>query len=241
ATLMGFPYTYQFSGAENTKWRQIGNAVCPHMSSGLAKSVRISMKDSPIPDSKISFTSLKGDTSFIENLNTFSEKKFDKPPKKNYTARFRRHPFKEGNMTVALTNFNPSKSTDPKRKSVEWHSSIFMGSGKDFIIKPIPKKGFKRIAKLIEIHHKEQGKVFIAAFDRKFKAFIGNSDKFQEAYVSTTHDSYEPGRLVQEVSEFILNHEPKEKYMSIPHFLPEKELVPTRQVLAMYAINRLIS
>lgn len=241
ATLMGFPYTYQFSGAENTKWRQIGNAVCPHMSSALAKSVRISMKESPIPDSKISFTSLKGDTSFIENLNTFSKKIFNKPPKKNLAARFRRHPFKDGNMTVALTNFNPSRSTDPKRISVEWHSSIFMGSGKDFIIKAIPKKGFKTIAKIIESQHKEQGKVFITAFEKRFKAFIGNSDKFQEAYISTAHDSYEPSRLIDEVSEFILRHEPKEKYMSIPHFIPEKELVPTKQVLAMYAINRIIS
>ena len=152
ATLMGFPYTYQFSGGENTKWRQIGNAVCPYMSAAIAKSVRLSMGLKSITDSKISFLYHKKDNIIFKNLNTFLENKFNNPPKKNNAARFRKHPFKEGNMTVALTNFNPTKSFNKNNSLIEWYSSVFLGSGKDFILKIIPKNEFKKIAVIIKNH-----------------------------------------------------------------------------------------
>ena len=53
ATLMGFPWLYQFTGSEGTKWKQIGNAVCPHMSAALAMSIRellgLKRKDHRLP------------------------------------------------------------------------------------------------------------------------------------------------------------------------------------------------
>lgn len=242
ATLMGFPYSYQFSGAENNKWRQIGNAVCPPMSSALAKTVRLSMGMKIIPDSEITFVSIEDKSNKLQNLNTFSKAKFNNPPKRKPDARFRKHPFKDGNMTVALTNFNPSKSTQSQGHQSEWHSSVYMGSGKDFIVRLIPKSDFKRIAKIIELHHNAQGKKFITEFDKKFREFIGNSHKFQEAYTSGLQaETHEPNRLIDEIGEFILNHEPSERFMQVPDLIPEKKRVPTRQVLAMYAINRLVS
>lgn len=242
ATLMGFPYSYQFSGAENNKWRQIGNAVCPPMSSVLAKTVRLSMGMKIIPDSEIALVSIEEKSNKLQNLNTFSKAKFNNPPKRKPDARFRKHPFKDGNMTVALTNFNPSKSTQSQGHQSEWYSSVYMGSGKDFIVRLIPKSDFKRIAKIIELHHDTQGKKFITEFDKKFREFIGSSNKFQEAYTSGLQaETHEPNRLMDEIGEFILNHEPSERFMQVPDLIPEKERVPTRQVLAMYAINRLVS
>lgn len=242
ATLMGFPYSYQFSGAENNKWRQIGNAVCPPMSSALAKTVRLSMGMKIISDSEITFVSIDDKSSKLQNLNIFSRAKFNNPPKRKPDARFRKHPFKDGNMTVALTNFNPSKSTQSQSHQGEWYSSVYMGSGKDFIVKLIPKSDFKRIAKIIELYHDAQGKKFITEFNKKFRNFIGSSHKFQEAYTSGLQvEPHEPNRLMDEIGEFILNHEPSERFMQVPDLIPEKERVPTRQVLAMYAINRLVS
>jgi DNA (cytosine-5)-methyltransferase 1 len=239
ATLMGFPYSYQFSGAENTKWRQIGNAVCPPMSSALAKSVRQAMGFQAIPDSKISFESVDDKLKKIQNLNTFAKKKFDNPPKRKADARFRRHPFKDGNMTIALTNYNPTSATEI---SNEWYSSVFMGSGKDFIVRIIPKSGFKNIGKLIESHQKGFGKRFIKEFEERFKKVIGGTSKFQEAYVlEDSRLPHEPSRLIDDISKFISDFEPTDKRMRIPDLIPEKEHVPTRQVLAMYAINRLVS
>ena len=37
ASVMGFPFTYQFLGTENSKWRLVGNAVCPSVSRAFAK------------------------------------------------------------------------------------------------------------------------------------------------------------------------------------------------------------
>jgi DNA (cytosine-5)-methyltransferase 1 len=239
ATLMGFPYSYQFSGAENTKWRQIGNAVCPPMSSALAKSVRQAMGLQIIEDTKISFEPVDDKLKKIQNLNTFTKKKFDNPPKRKADARFRRHPFKDGNMTIALTNYNPTFATEVAN---EWYTSDFMGSGKDFIVRVIPKSHFKDIGKLIEIHQKNFGKKFIREFEERFKEVIGGTSKFQEAYV--LEDSrllHEPSRLIDEISEFISDYELTDRYMKIPDLIPEKEQVPTRQVFAMYAINRLVS
>ncbi|MEQ1500520.1 MAG: DNA cytosine methyltransferase, partial [Parcubacteria group bacterium] len=233
ATLMGFPYTYQFSGGQNTKWRQIGNAVCPHMSSALAKSVRISMNLKPLEISKVSFKFPKiNDTSF-QNLNTFEEKKFDTPPQKKSTARFRKHPFKEGNMTVALTNFNPSKATNSDNTGIEWYSSVFMGSGKDFVLKVIPKNGFKKIAELILKHNSDLGNKFIKQFDKKFYEVIGKTSEFQNAYIKEKNVIHEPGKLVDEISDFISNHVPNQQFMLVPNLVPNKDKIPTKQVFAM--------
>ena len=242
ATLMGFPYTYQFSGGENTKWRQIGNAVCPPMSSALAKSVRLSMNLKVIPNSNITFDSLQGKLEKIENLNTFSEKQFNNPPRRKLTARFRKHPFKEGNMTIALTNFNPVLSSNPENNKIEWYSSIFMGSGKDFILKVIPKSWFRRIAKHIEKHDQELGERFIKDFEKKFGKIAGNTSKFQDAYTKDVACSqYEPSRLVEEIADFIRGYSTQQQFISIPDLVPEKSKIPMKQAMAMYAINRIVS
>lgn len=240
STLMGFPYTYQFVGGENTKWRQIGNAVCPYMSAALAKSIRISIGLKPIFEKDIEFNYIKNNDPRIENLNTFSKKKFDNPPKRNITARFRRHPFKEGNMTVALTNFNPKFASDDLSPQ-EWQSIVFMGSGKDFILKTIPRNGFKKIEQLIKRHDSDFVKHFVGPFHKKFNKVIGKSHKFQEAYVGNYSVAYEPNRVIEEIGEFITCYSQNNQYMEIPELIPEKERVPTKQVLAMYAINRIIS
>lgn len=238
ATLMGFPYSYQFYGVESTKWRQIGNAVCPPMSSALAKSVRLSMKLEIVPNSKIAFKLPENEIVSLQNLNTFSKKTFDSPPKKKLTARFRRHPFKDGNMTVALTNFNPALQSD----QIEWHSSVFMGTGKDFVLKVIPKNYFKVIAKNIEDHDQNLGKRFVRDFEKRFEGAINKSHIFQNAYVESPFNSKQnPSRIVDDIGDFISSYVSEQKSMQLKGLIPKKEKVPVRQVLAMYAINRIVS
>ena len=89
ASLMGFPYVYQFFGSEGTKWRQIGNSVCPHQSSALAKALREKMGLQPISDDKVDFSSLKENYKEIGNLNTFQKNEFTPPNKRQNNARFR--------------------------------------------------------------------------------------------------------------------------------------------------------
>lgn len=241
ATLMGFPYTYQFSGLENSKWRQIGNAVSPHMSAALAKSVRVSMNLKPISESKIYFLHPNTNNTSFKNLNTFSKIEFNKPPKKNRTARFRKHPFKEGNMTVALTNFNPVISSNPGLLSIEWYSSVFIGSGKDFVLKIIPKNEFKKIAMTIKKHNPKLGVEFINQFEKSFGKIVGNTHKFQDAYIDESSTIYEPSKIINEISNFINNYKFESEYIVNQELIPEKDKIPTRQLLAMYALNRIIS
>lgn len=245
ATLMGFPYSYQFSGSEGTKWRQVGNAVCPPMSSALAKSVRLAMGLEIIPVSQITFEPPVNKIENIQNLNTLTTKVFDNPPQRKPNARFRGHPFKGGNMTIALTNYNPVKPADSEILN-EWYSSVFLGTGQDFVAKIIPKNHFKKIGKLIEIHHEDIGRRFIKEFEKSFSDVIGNSHKFQEAYVfEGTRLPHEPSRLIDKIGKFILEFElefePELEQMKMPDLIPEKPQVPTRQVFAMYAINRIVS
>lgn len=242
ATLMGFPYSYQFSGPENTKWRQIGNAVCPFMSAALAKSVRSSLGLRIIPEAEIIFAPLNDELDRIKNLNTFSEKKFDTPPKRKPNARFRRHPFKDGNMTVALTNFNPISPAVLPGDTVEWYSSVFLGTGKDFVVKVLDKHQYEILGEIIESYQGDLGKRFKREFYEKFGIAMGRTDEFQDAYV--TEDSrlpHEPERLINDIGRFITSFEIGQKYMQIPELIPEKKQIPIRQIFAMYAINRLVS
>ena len=147
-------------------------------------------------------------------------------------------------MTVALTNFNPNpnKVLINGCKDIEWHSSLFIGSGKDFILKVIPKDKFKEIAKLIKKQDVNLGEKFINEFDKKFFDVIGKTDKFQDAYVENNQVSpHEPSKIIAEVGSFIMKYKTQNQYMELPSLVPERDKIPTRHVLAMYAINRIIS
>ncbi|HEV2694967.1 MAG TPA: DNA cytosine methyltransferase [Verrucomicrobiae bacterium] len=243
ATIMGFPYTYRFVGGENNKWRQIGNAVSPHMSSALAKSVRLAMKLPIIRDAEITFETLdEKEAAKVENLNSFKEEKFDAPPQKNAKAIFRRHPFKAGNMTVALTNFDPENDAKKSERSIEWHTSIFFGAGKDFKVKVIAEDRYKDIGKIIEEQHNLEGQSFISKFEKRFQKTIGCSERFQDAYIGKDKaKAFNPRFLVDEIGQFITENEPQESLTDVPDWISEKAKIPTRQVLTLYAMNRIIS
>ena len=44
------------------------------------------------------------------------------------------HPFKDGNMTVALTNFNPYEGSKSSSNGQRWYPVLYMGSGKNYKI-----------------------------------------------------------------------------------------------------------
>jgi DNA (cytosine-5)-methyltransferase 1 len=244
ATIMGFPYTYQFIGGESNKWRQVGNAVAPHLSSALAKSVRLTMGLQIIADAKVAFDPASPEKlHMVDNLNTYAEKVFDSPPKKKKKAVFRRHPFKVGNMTVALTNYLPEKDHKPTvGNPVKWYSTSFFGAGKEFQIRNVERNGYKRISKIIEEQHNSQGSAFLEKFENRFHRTIGSSDRFQSTYIGEDKAaSFNPRAIIEEIEKFIIENEPGEKVMVVPEWISPKEKIPTKQVLTLYAINRIIS
>jgi DNA (cytosine-5)-methyltransferase 1 len=74
AIIMGFPITYQFLGADNNKWRLVGNAVCCSVSRAIAKMALEELRYT-IPNNLVlnNYPHLEG----VTNLNTYKLKVFE--------------------------------------------------------------------------------------------------------------------------------------------------------------------
>jgi len=242
ACLMGFPLAYQFTGGESTKWAQIGNAVPTHLSAALAKTVRSSLRMPAIPHGKIRFDSLLGNHDKVPNLNTYAEKTFDNPPQRKPLSRFRKHPFKDGNMTVALTNYDPSR---PKKDSqLSWHSSVFHGTGEGFALEVLKPGDYKFLEEVILSADSKMGQRFLREFKQEFSDALENAALLQKAYENPREYDYElnPEILVERIAEFISTFYAEEEIrLQSPRPIAGRTLLPVRQVYAMYALNRLIS
>lgn len=240
ATIMGFPYLYQFAGSEGTKWRLIGNAVCPHLSSALAKALRKALKLQVIPNNKINFKSMDLNYLKINNLNSFKENEFNSPPRRTKGLKFRRHTFKDGNMTVGLTNYHPEEHTK-ETVGEKWYTSVYLGTGVNYKTVLIEKEELKIARKIIE---KEiwYGKLFIKEFDNNYSKYKGRYDLLQEMYEINrgSKNLLEPTRLVKEIGRFIRKYSPngeKHKFAN-DAFIPKDE-IPHCQLLTIYALGKI--
>lgn len=237
AIIMGFPITYQFLGSENTKWRLVGNAVCPSVSRALAMIVRDFLKLPKITNLEVSKNpKLDG----VTNLNTYSVKKFDTPPKKNKGARFRRHPFKDGNMTIALSNYDIEKNT---KETDKWRVTAFYGTGEGFGIKAYKENYHTQLAQIISKSFPD-GKQFIETINNGFSEKIAGKKLLQEMYENQKSASgfLEPTQLIDEAAKLI-NRFSKDNEMfsqtGIKVF--EKKTVPKKQLYALYTLIKIIS
>jgi DNA (cytosine-5)-methyltransferase 1 len=236
AIIMGFPITYQFIGAENNKWRLIGNAVCCSVSRAFAKIVLDEHLFS-IPSSLLLKNKPKIDG--IVNLNTYKIKSLNKPPIKNQGSRFRRHAIKDGNLTVTLSNYDIENN--PKSAEGKWFTSIQYGTGKGFPIQKINDKYYKNLEWIINEY--KGGKEFLKYINNGFSEKIGNANELQKLYeLQKSNTKYtEPTELVDSVQEIIdelkiENVEIEQKKLIVFKY---KEKVPVKQFFALYAINKI--
>lgn len=236
AIIMGFPITYQFLGADNSKWRLVGNAVCCSVSRAFAKMVLEELRYT-IPNSLVlnNEPNLNG----VPNLNTYKLKLFDKPPVKNQGSRFRRHAIKDGNLTVTLSNYDIEKN--PKSAEGRWFTSIQYGTGKGFPIQKINDKFYKNIEVLIKEY--KGGKEFLKYINNGFSEKIGNAKELQKLYeLQKSNTKYtEPTELVDTVQHLIenLNIENIEVLQNKIKVFKHKDKVPVKQFFALYAINKI--
>jgi len=178
ALIMGFPITYQFIGSENTKWRLVGNAVCCSVSRAFAKTVLDALK---IVKPTILIVNVIPNLAGVHNLNTFKIKEFNNPPIKNKGARFRRHPIKDGNLTVTLSNYDIDKSSKTENK---WFTSIQYGTGEGFPMQKVSDDFYQNLECLIGKF--KGGKKFIELINNGFSEKIGNKMQLQEMYEKQT-------------------------------------------------------
>jgi DNA (cytosine-5)-methyltransferase 1 len=235
ASIMGFPFTYQFLGSANSKWRLVGNAVCPSVSRALANEL---LNQIGITSSKdlelIKIPNLKG----VQNLNNFQEKAFDKQPKRTKNSRFRRHPIKAGNLTVTLSNFdieNNSKATN------KWYTSIQYGTGVGYKNQKIEDGYYKTIESIIL--NEKSGAQFVKVINNGFSEKIGSSEELQKMYEQQIafDNLLEPTELVERVNQIIsqFNFENKEFEQKINIIFKNKKKIPFKQLFALYAINKI--
>jgi len=242
ATLMGFPWYYQFEGSEGTKWKQIGNAVCPHMSAALAARIRkllgLQKKSRP------AFSGLKGLKPKV-NLNAFCEKEFDRPPRKKVGGKFRRHPFKVGNMTIALTNYMPGiGETSDGEPGKAWYAVAFLGSGKSYKVQVLNEANADVAARLIfETLGKRKTQQFFKKLESSYLSAVPEGRIFQELLSGKVHQNgfCHPAKLIDDFTEFLADYDPDNKWISAHGGgVVDKPDIPLRQVLAVIALAAVV-
>lgn len=238
AIIMGFPITYQFLGSENTKWRLVGNAVCPSVSRSLAVLVKkiVNPKQRKSKIIVVRKPKIEG----VLNLNDYSLKQFNKPPIKNKGSKFRRHPFKIGNMTIALSNFDIEKND---KKTDKWMVTAFYGTGEGFGIKKYKEDYYKQIESTI-IKSFSNGEKFVHLINNGFSEKIADKDLLQEMYEKqkSAKGFLEPTKLVETVAKIIENFDKKgEIFIQNGLKIFEKDSVSKKQLYALYALNKIIT
>lgn len=237
ASLMGFPFTYQFlGGSETSKCRLVGNAVCPSVSRILASTVRCQLGLTPI-EKPIIQTIANLDE--VINLNSFSEKKFDNPPIKKAGSKFRRHPFKDGNITVTLSNYDVTNA----KPSNKWITSVQYGNGEGYPSENFPDNYYEKLEPIIAGF--EGGKHFIEIINNGFSEKIAGHEILQKMFEEqrSIYNYKEPTELIEELAKIIDNikFESTDFKQSEAIFFNHKNTIPKKQILALYAINKICS
>lgn len=237
ACMMGFPITHQFLGGETTKWRLVGNAVCPTVSRAFARQMR---KELELYEIKKPIVCLDPDLRNVNNLNVYSSKKFEAPPRRNKESRFRRHPFKDGNITVTLSNYDIGKN---EKKISKWKTSVQYGNGKGFPTFNFPDGFYTKVEPLIiETKH---GARFLEIINNGFTEEVGQRIALQEMYeIQQSLDGLlEPTELVAKVGQLIeqiVNSQ--ERFVQNGRIIfKNKQAVPVKQLFALYVINKIAS
>ncbi|MBC2840100.1 DNA cytosine methyltransferase [Robiginitalea sp. SC105] len=237
ACLMSFPITYQFLGdSEYSKCRLVGNAVCPTVSGALAKTV---LKQLGLQEISTPIVATKPKLKGVRNLNTYEARTFDHPPKKKPGARFRRHPFKYGNITVTLSNYDILSG----KQSKGWITSVQYGNGEGFPCRNIADGFYKEIEPIIKDFN--GGEEFIQIVNNGFTNKIASASELQRMHeLQQQIEQYlDPSSLIEEVAELIDEFEFENPFYDQGDSIVfnNKEIVPKKQIMALYTINKITS
>lgn len=230
--LMSYPITYQFVGlSESIKWRLVGNSVCPLISSALAKTTLETLNLQTLNKVIVKKNSLER----IQNLNTFQKKIFSNPPIRKKSSRFRRHPFKENNMTVTLSNYCLKKNGKSDKK---WRTTITYGTGEGYKLQEISLRSQTKIRTLIQSF--DGGGEFIEKIDNGFSKKIAFGNELQDMYEKNySNGKLHPVDLVFEVQKLVSQYA-EEKMIDTGGIFKYKKQVSKKQLYALYVINQII-
>lgn len=234
AVLMSFPITYQFSGVESTKWKLVGNAVCPLVSAALATRVREVLGLTRIRKPRlVKEPILEG----VHNLNTYRTKRFLAVPLRNKGSRFRRHPFKDGNMAVSLTNYDIEAS---KNGIAGWRVTVTYGIGKGFGVQRIDGRQLNKLERVIRDNFPD-GQKFVKRINNGFSEMIAPGKALQMMYEQHRRmgQYYGPVELIAMVAKLANKYGKHETYNQDGTKIFRKDTVPKKQLYALYAMTKI--
>jgi len=230
AILMSFPITYQFIGSEATKWRLVGNAVTPLVSAAIARATLDALKFPLVDQLSLELRPhLKG----VLNLNNPKLKLFDKALIKKPGARFRRHPFKEGNMTVALSNYCLKQNGD---SDGVWRTTVTYGTGKGFKLQMVNISNQQEVEDFIHRNFKD-GEDFIESIKESLLIKVADSNTLKDIYEGNQFgsDYLHPTEIIEQIKSLISCYANGE-VVSTNSIFRYKDRVHKRQLYALYAV-----
>jgi DNA (cytosine-5)-methyltransferase 1 len=234
ASFMGFPINYQFEGSgEATKYKLVGNAVCPPMSAAIGKAI-LKAEGIEVPE----FIPLKlNNNASIDLTNRLRGKKEQKS--KKFKSNYARHiPYlKLVSLRVELSN----RESDFDNELITWNSTLHWGSGAK--------------AKLTRQHNSS----FVELFDKlvNFENFENSLEEVFETRLSSKYELHDRFRMVSNSNHFSSDElihfirkqldlfYPAEKYEKIlinhsGKINLKKDEIPLRILLSFYALNKAV-
>jgi len=235
ATLMGFPIDYQYCASEATKWRLVGNAVCPPVSFALAKAI-MGAKGCAVSEPRIERV-LNVHSFPVESVpSTFKPKDFTTQSNRRPNSRFRRHPFKEGNMTVALMNYHPEQEGQVADK---WHTAIYTGTH-DFGVSVLAHDEHKRLKSEILHFYGEEGGRFLDAFETEIERRLPATAQLQGLYTSHAA-AFGPIEIVDAVAALVKRFDSAKPFVQNGYRVIDKDVIPMSQLFTMFAMSKIVS
>jgi DNA (cytosine-5)-methyltransferase 1 len=239
ACLMGFPIDYQFIGTNsNSKHKQIGNAVCVHLSMALANAIKQEMK----------LTLVKKERLLVKaqvNLNDLSTPLFanyiSSPKKMN--SKFHVHvPYlKLNQLRVELDNI----TSDFEQSVFKWRCILHKGSGKKAMQYQMNNN---KVHPLISNH---QTFSEMNQWLEELKHHVYDTYLFQQKHCNIETEEnedrpnhYSPTELLHHISSKIKELNIKDEFMDVDEldvaFQSKKNKYPLEILYSLYMVNAIV-
>ena len=234
STIMWFPLNYQFFGSVHTKRRQVWNAVCPQLARHFWNEMRRLMWMNKINTVKIPNTK-----PIKDNLNDFREKIFTEDKYRTSKSKFRRHPFKDWNMTTTLMNYHPISLN----KNWKWYIACHFWTWGDHKILKLNASMYNKLSLIAKSKINNLSKIE-NQLKKEVESFRSEKLKnIQNIYEQDINfkDIRNPVSIIWKIRKVIeseLDVEESRKWISIP--IKQKDKIPMKQLAAIHIMWKLL-
>lgn len=235
--MMSYPITYPFEASnEASKYRLVGNSVCPLLAKAIANAIRQNEGLEPIED----FIPLKGNPKPTVDLTGRKRIKKEPEPRKS-DAKYARHiPYlKVRGFRVELDNLK----SDFEKGRVIWSSVLHQGSGKNALISEV---GTKELYSVLKESDGFTG--FLHDMKSTMLDRLPRSKGYQRIYCRLSDsDRLGPDETLEGIRKLIDKHYPEREYDNIwvqnnqRRIDIARDKIPIRVLVGLYATNLVVN